>query len=101
MNELGKTADSVAAHLGLGTVGIEHAHTKPRLRADLHQNDSVGANAELPVAEPNRLFPRFGRDVVAKVAQAVDQDEVIADAVHLGEAHVRKPSPAWARHATA
>ena len=53
---LGKAADSIAAHLGLGTVGIEHPHFYIRNLRGAYQNQPVRTNAKMPVADLNRKF---------------------------------------------
>ncbi len=82
VDETGETARAVAAHLDLPAIGIVIAH--PVVRVVLRRLDreqSVGADAAIPVAEcgDHRLVQ--GQMAVA----VVDQHEVVAGPVHLGE----------------
>ena len=49
---LGHAADAVAAHLRLGAVGVEHPHPGVGHLAGADQNQSVAADAEMPVGHP-------------------------------------------------
>jgi hypothetical protein len=81
--EPGETTRAVAAHLGFTAIGIEVAHAQLGLvgRRHLGHEHAVGPDAAVPIAEAGDDFRRelpFARPVV-------EQDEVVAGAVHLGE----------------
>ena len=82
---LGEAADAVAAHLRFGAVRVEHPHPKRRGLARQDQDHAVRADAELAVAQERRPALRLLGQRLAFFAQAVDHDEVVADAVHFGE----------------
>jgi len=76
-------ADAVAAHRAAAAVGIVHVHREISLLGRLDQNQPVGSDSEMAVADfsgdPGRVFYFFLR--------AVDIDIVIADAVHFSKVH--------------
>ena len=84
---LRQAADAVAAHLGLGAVGVEDAHSYRCLVGRQDEQDAVGADAEVTVAHGDGESRP-----VALVALRFDEDEVVAGAVHLYEAHIMLPS---------
>src|SRR5262249_40279617 len=84
VEELGDTADAVAAHLGLAAVGVVHAHARVGLLGRADENEPVGADAEMPVADD---AAQRGRVLGRRLADAIHVDVVVARAVHLGESH--------------
>ena len=84
-DELGKTADAVAAHLRFGTVRVEHSHLViGDISGRQNENDAIPADTEFTVTEKSgsglkRVFRRWVRD------KAIGNDEVVADALHLGK----------------
>src|SRR5262249_25445082 len=83
-------ADSVRAHLHLGSVGVPDLHAEVRARARPHHEQLVRADSEVAIAQTGR--ERLDRR--QRVAHAVEHDEVVAGAVHLGEA---KLGHGWSR----
>jgi hypothetical protein len=83
VNVLGDAADAVAAHLGLGTVGVEHAHLRIRNVGRADQNQTVRADAEVTITDPDSQFGR----IYNCLAEAVDVHIVIAQPVHFGKFH--------------
>jgi hypothetical protein len=77
-----KAAGAVAALLHLGAVGVEDAVVEVRAREArrLHQQHLIAADAEAPVREP-----RGQSAVMSDLRDAVEHDEVVAEALHLGE----------------
>src|SRR5437660_12053086 len=85
INKLRDASDAVAAHFRLAAVGIEHAHARISFVGGANEDQSVRADAEMPIADG----PAQARGVVRhRVAQAIDVNVVVADAVHFGEMHV-------------
>ncbi len=82
-HELDEAARAVAALLDLAAVGVEdpvaEVDVGPGRRLD-HQH-LVAADAEAPVGEAAQLVARE----IHALAHAVEHDEVVAEAVHLGE----------------
>ena len=58
---LGHAADAVAAHLRLGAVGVEHPHPRVGPLRGHDQDQAVGADAEMPVADRHRQPRGIGR----------------------------------------
>ncbi len=75
---------AVAAHLGLGAVGIEYAHAAVGAIAGHDGYDTVGAYAGVSAAD---LAGEVGK-IVERALHAVDIYEVVAEAVHLHEWYV-------------
>ena len=86
---LGHAPDAVAAHLALGAVGIEHPHPGVGPFRGHDEDQAVGADAEVPVADGHRQAGGIGR---GRLPEGLDVDVVVADPVHLGEFH-RKFDP--------
>ena len=87
-HEAREAAGAVAALLDLGAVGVEDpvAEVDPFARRRLDEQDLVGADAEMAIGDaPPLLAPEAQR-----LANAVDDDEVVARAVHLREAKLRR-----------
>jgi hypothetical protein len=82
-HELDEGARAVAALLHFATVGVENAIAEIATGVGrlFHQQDLVGADAEAAVAQQAPLRRRE----VDLLGDAVDDDEVIAGAVHFGE----------------
>src|SRR5690606_24024260 len=85
-----QAADAVAAHLGARAVGVAqlHAGAGPGVQGRRGADDAVGADAGVAVAQGPRhaIVERVG-------AVRIEQDEeVVAEAVVLGQAHVSIPS---------
>ena len=80
---LREAADAVAAHLGGGAVGVvvQHEEVGVRRRRGAHEDQPVSADAEVAVAEP---LDGLGGEVEL-LGEVVDDDEVVAEAVHLRE----------------
>src|ERR1044071_3796047 len=79
---------AVAAHLGLAAVAVEHAH--PRVGGGRRQDreHAVAADAELAIAQGDHVARRLDGLRVGRVGAAqVDHEEVVAQAVELGELH--------------
>ena len=87
MYETHKTARPVAALLNFTAVGIEDAVAEidTGLAGGLDDEDLVAADAEISVGQP----PGQGRRQGNGLAQGVDDDKIVAQAVHFGEAHER------------
>ena len=83
MHEAHEAARAVAALLDLAAVGVEDAVAEVDVGAAgfLDQQDLVAADAEMAVGDAAALFGRE-RD---GLADAVEHDEVVAEAVHFGE----------------
>src|SRR5207248_6010442 len=80
---LGQTTNAIATHLRLAPVSIKHAHTEISPGRGQDQNQAVGADAKMPVADRPCHLSR----VVDLLLEAVDIDIVIPYAVHFGEFH--------------
>ena len=79
--EPGGAAAAVAAHLGLGAVGVVKAPAKIGLIRTFEEDQTVGPDAHLAVADPPGKPGLLGlRD---KARPVVDEHEVVAPAVHL------------------
>ena len=83
VEELRRAAHAVSAHLRLAAVAVEDAHHRVAAIAGNHQDQAVRTDAEAPRAQP----PRKGGGVGNFVVNGVDDDEIVADAVHLDKAH--------------
>ena len=81
---LGDAADAVAAHLAFGAVGVEHAHAGVGPFGGGDQDQAVGADAEVAVADG---AGEGGQVAGGGLVEEVDVDVVVAEAVHLGESH--------------
>ena len=70
----------------LGAVGVENAiaEIRVRTRGAFDQEDLVGADAEVPVAQGAGALGRH----FDGLADAVEHDEIIARAMHFGEVPV-------------
>src|SRR6185436_3765621 len=84
---LADAADAVAAHRSLGAVGVEHDHPEVGLLRGGDQDEAVGADAGVAVADRDRQR----RGIGDLLLEGVDVDVVVAGAVHLGEFH----GPTW------
>ena len=83
VQELTQAAQAVAAHLRLAAVAVENAHAGVRLPGGQGQNQPIRANAEVAVAQAGRQ----GAGLQDLPGKAIQHDEVVADAVHLGKSH--------------
>ena len=83
MHETDKTAGAVAALFNLATIGIEDAITEidTGLGRFFNEQDLVTADTEIPVSEITQLFRRE----VNLLAHAIENDEIVAQAMHLGK----------------
>ncbi len=83
MHEAHETACAVAALLHLGPVGVEDAIAKVGVGTGgrLDQEDLVAADTEVPVGDEAQLL--WGQRHA--LTDAVEDDEVVAQPVHLGE----------------
>jgi hypothetical protein len=88
MDEAHEAARAVAALLDLAAVGIEDAVAEidARRRRALDDQDLVAADAEMAVGEKARL----GRRRHEVLADGVEHDEIVAEAVHFGEADAHR-----------
>ena len=77
-------AQPVAAHLGLGAVGVEHPHPGVGQLRLADEDEPVGADAEVPIADGAGECRQVGGH---GVADAIDVHVIVADPVHLGEPH--------------
>ena len=82
-DELDEAARAVAALLDLAAVGVEDpvAEVDVVARRRLDDQHLVAADAEAPVGEP----PQLRRRQRHALPHAVDHDEIVAEALHLGE----------------
>src|ERR1700687_3770623 len=85
INELRDASDPVAAHFRLAAVGIEHAHARVRLVGGADEDQPIRTDPEMPIADGPAQSSRIMRH---RVAEAIDVDILVADAVHFGETHV-------------
>ena len=76
--------NAVAAHLGLAAVGVEHPHAGVGDRGGMNQDQPVGADAFVPIADGDRQPRQIGGE---EFLEGVDIDIVIARTVHFGESH--------------
>ncbi|MNY10207.1 hypothetical protein D3C86_1431680 [compost metagenome] len=77
-----EAAQAVAAHLGLGAVGVDHAHPEVGHLGGQHEQEAVRADPEVAIAK------RRGEGLIVEggpIAEAVDDDEVVARPLHLGK----------------
>ena len=83
MHETHEAARSIAALLDFSAVGIPDAIAEIGVAASrfFHEQHLIAADTEMPVREAFRELRRY-LDVPA---DAVDHDEIVADALHLGE----------------
>jgi hypothetical protein len=84
---LGHAADAVAAHFRLAAVGIEHPHAGVGSFAGADEDQAVSADAEMAVGDD---AGQGGEVVGQPLRERVHVHVVVAGAVHLGEAHVRR-----------
>ena len=86
-------AGPVAAHVGLGTVGVEEAHAEVGVgRGGLDQDDAFGADAAAPVAEAGDESGVAGGEGKVPV---VEEEEIVAGAVHFPETEVHGGRMPW------
>ena len=83
MHETHETARAVTALLDLAAIGIENPVTEidPRLLRHLDQQDLVATDAEMTVSQVAQLLRRQRK----RLANAVKDDEIVAQTVHLRE----------------
>jgi hypothetical protein len=91
VHELHAATRAVAALLHLAAVGVEDTVTKVRAgdARPLQHQDLVAAHAEVAIRDASQLLAGKGK----RLLRGVDDDEVVARAVHLGECKLH-PSPA-------
>jgi hypothetical protein len=81
---LSEAADAVSAHLHLAAIGIVNLHLEVADLRGMDCEELVGADAEAAVAESlGQLF-----QIGDLILQTIDQDEVVAAAMHLGEVNL-------------
>ena len=92
MQVFGHAARSVARHIRLGTILIEHAHARVRHAGRLDHHQAVAANAQMPVGKIDGQ--RFGAGDLP--IEVFNEDIVVTRALHFGKgnllplrAHVR------------
>jgi hypothetical protein len=79
VNEASNASDPIAAHFRLAAIRIEHPHLERRSYALLDQDQPITANSKSAVV----YFLRgYGRIESPNVAHGIDNNEVVADAVH-------------------
>src|SRR2546430_11225701 len=83
VNEANETPRAIAALLDFASIGVPDAVAEVDVLAlrFFHEQHLIAADAEMPVREPFREL-WLHLDVPA---DAVDHDEIVADAMHLGE----------------
>ena len=81
--ELGHAADAVAAHGALTAIGVVHGHAEIRLVGGADEDEPIGANAKVPVAELQRHAVWVWQGLLG----TVHIDIVIAAAVHFCKFH--------------
>ena len=79
---LREAADAVPAHLRLGAVGVEHAHTQVGHVGGEGEDEAVAADPEVAITD----LASDGGPVPFRLG--ADVDVVVAESVHLGHAHV-------------
>ena len=84
-----KAAGTVSALLYLVAIGIENSVDKIRLRAGrvLHQKDLIRPNAQASVC--HGLQALGGQRIGRQSSPRINDDEVVARAMHLGERNAR------------
>ena len=89
-HERDEAARAVAALLDLAAIGVEDpvAEVDAGTLRPLDDEDLIAADPEPPVGKP----PVLRRGEVHLLPDAVEHDEVVAEAVHLGEAELRHRS---------
>ena len=80
---LGEAAHAVAAHLGQGAVGVDVVHVAVSLFRESrpHEDDAVGADAEVAVAQIGHL----GIGQTESAVSIVNEDEIVPETVQFGE----------------
>ena len=81
---LGDAANAVAAHFGLGAVGVKHPHPCVGHGAGANQDQAVAADAVMPVGDAPGQIGGVGRHGLFKT---VDVHVVVSSPVHFGESH--------------
>ena len=85
-DEISEAPDAVAAHLGLGAVGVVHAHGV--VLVGLHEagghreDDAVGADAKVAIAQ---LRAALGGELDLRAVPVVHEHEIVAEALVLVE----------------
>ena len=99
MHEAGEAAGAVAALFHLGAVGVEDAVVEVGAgqARGLHQQDLVAADAVAAVRQEAALRRAQGYPL----AHAVEDDKVVAQALHLGESQFHGPGQPGRRPETA
>ena len=93
INQLGHTAEAVAAHFRFAAVCVEHAHpgVGPLRLGDstgrANQNQSISANSKMTVTYRNRQSRGICRK---RVTEAIDIHIVVAQTVHFYERNHHK-----------
>lgn len=80
---LAKQRTPLPAHLGQGAVGVDVVHVAVSLFRESrpHEDDAVGADAEVAVAQIRHLLVGQIKSAVA----IVDEDEIVPETVQFGE----------------
>jgi hypothetical protein len=83
MDKAHETARAVTALFDLAAIGVENPVTEidPRLLRGLDQQDLVATDAEMAISQVTQLF----RCQRKRLANAVEDDEIVAQTVHLRE----------------
>ena len=82
-------ADAVSAHPALRAVRVENPHLRVRPVGWRYQDDTVAADAEMRLAQPDGKRLRIGYGLV----EAVEINIMIAAAVHFGKRQLHAVSP--------
>ena len=77
----GETAEAVAAHLAVGAVGVDDRHARGGGLGVLDEQDAVGADPEVPVADPRGSGGPVELQAIGQRTARVDQHEVVACAL--------------------
>ena len=74
---LGEAAETVAAHLAVGAVGVDDYHPRGSDIGVLGNQDAVRTDAEMPVADTRRERRPVNLVEVRILAEGVDQQEIV------------------------
>ena len=95
----GEAAEAVAAHLAVGAVGVDDGHPRGGRFGVFNQQDAVGADAEVAVADFGRGGGPVELEAFSERAAGVDQDEIVARALDFEEGDRHRYPLEFAAHA--
>jgi len=78
-----RTTNAIAAHLGFAAIRVDRAHADVGDRRSLQDDAAIGTDACAAIASPACK----GSDVIQGRNARVNDDEIVARAVHLGDVH--------------